>query len=141
MISLFTLLSSFLSYWGIGKLYHGKISENNKESMLGIIYTFIGVLGITCFNPIFNNFFLSLIFGICFLALSIGYISYIFLNTHPESIVVHADILDNENNKEKEIKEKNPITIDTNLIENEKSSLPIPISLSKITDLVKTKIK
>ena len=141
MFSLFTLLSSFVSYLGIGKIYHGKISEDNKESMNGIIYTFIGILGIACFNPLFDSFILSIIFGICFMAMSLGYISYTFLNTHPESIVVKADVLEKENDDSREKKQDETITVNSNLIEDKKSSLPIPVTLSKISDLVKVKFK
>lgn len=124
MFSFLTLLSTFLSYLGISQIYKGKKEENNKKTMKGIIAVVVGVIGLAFFNPIFDGFILSLLADVIFILASLGLISYTFLNTHPESIIVKGEVLDKEDNTNNvpSIEENKDINIT-------QSSLPISVKV------------
>lgn len=122
MTAFFTLLSSLISFYGIGEIYQGKTSEKNTQVTKGIALFGLGTFGISFFNPMFSSFILSLLVTIGFTGLSLGMISWIFLHTHPETYVFNAEIQDKISNQEKREELK---TIE------QSSSLPIPVTFKE----------
>ena len=119
MLSFFTLLSAWISFYGIGEIYHGKTKEENKQVTRGIFLSGLGMFGISFFNPMFSSFILSFLVSIGFTGISLGLISWIFLHTRPETYVFHAEI--QEENQKKQ--EKPQI--------EQSSSLPIPVTFKE----------
>lgn len=120
MTAFFTLLSSLISFYGIGEIYQGKTSEKNAQVTKGIALFGLGTFGISFFNPMFSNFILSFLVTIGFTGLSLGMVSWIFLHTHPETYVFNAEIQDKNQEKKEE-----PKTIE------QSSSLPIPVTFKE----------
>lgn len=120
MTAFFTLLSSLISFYGIGEIYQGKTSEKNAQVTKGIALFGLGTFEISFFNPMFSNFILSFLVTIGFTGLSLGMVSWIFLHTHPETYVFNAEIQDKNQEKKEE-----PKTIE------QSSSLPIPVTFKE----------
>lgn len=104
MFSFLTLVSSLVSFAGIGKIFKGKTSQSPKDTAAGILAFAVGVFGIAFFNPIFYSFWASFFCAVAFAAVALGLVSYTFLNAStPKEIIynVKAEILPKEEEKEK----------------------------------------
>ena len=103
MFSFLTLVSSLVSFAGIGKIFKSKTSQSPKDTAAGILAFAVGVFGIAFFNPIFYSFWASLLCAAVFAVVALGLISYTFLNAStPKEIIynVKAEILPKEEEKE-----------------------------------------
>lgn len=127
--NLATLIFSFLTLSGTGKIYEGKTNENNSLSLKGIIYLSIGVLGNSVINPIFpSSFILSLLSATCFVGITLGLIAFKSLSAKPTILNVTAELMEKEDNN---LKDKNSLKLESS-IENEYKSNqnPFPLTLS-----------
>ena len=91
-------MAAFISFWGVGDIYHGKQVKDDKQTLRGIFFFGVGAAGIGFMNPIFDSAILSGIVALLFSGISLSMMAYIFLHTHPEemTIVAKTEILDAE---------------------------------------------
>lgn len=110
-LNFLTLLAAFISFWGVGDIYHGKQAKEDKQTLRGIFFFGIGAAGIGFMNPVFNSALLSGIVALLFSGISLSMMAYIFLHTHPEemTIVANAEILDAEKEDRKVLEKKHDI--------------------------------
>ena len=111
-LNFLTLLAAFISFWGVGDIYHGKQAKNDKQTLRGIFFFGIGAAGIGFMNPIFDSALLSGIVALLFSGISLSMMAYIFLHTHPEelTIVANAEVLDAEKKDKKALEMKQDLS-------------------------------
>ncbi len=85
-----TLIFFFYSAAGSANIYKGKTGEDSGLIVKGILELCMSVFGVAFLNPIFDNFFLSLVSGLLFSMLFIGYVAGVFLNTKPEEEILYV---------------------------------------------------